>query len=68
MVAYFFVTQLSLGSVCYLYRLHVFCKIKKIKDKFQTFRKNFLTFHAFSKIFSVIINTWLSSLSVVAKI
>ena len=32
MVAYFFVTQLSLGSVCYLYRLHVFCKIKKIKD------------------------------------
>ena len=51
MVAYFFVTQLSLGSVCYLYRLHVFCKIKKIKDKFQTFRKNFLTFHAFSKIY-----------------
>ena len=64
MVAYFFVTQLSLGSVCYLYRLHIFCKIKKIKDKFQTFRKkfltfrkNFLTFHAFSKILSVISST-----------
>lgn len=54
MVAYFFVTQLSLGSVCYLYRLHVICKIK---DKFQTFRKNFLTFHAFSKILSVISST-----------
>lgn len=57
MVAYFFFTQLSLGLVCYLYRLHVFCKIKKIKDKFQTFRKNFLTFHAFSKILSVISST-----------
>lgn len=44
MVAYFFVTQLSLGSVCYLYRLHVFCKIKKIKDKFQTFQKEFPNF------------------------